>query len=329
MAHPEDNSAFLTAADEVRGYEFQRGEDSRDDEMAGLAAQLDLALAERDAARAEYAAHMLTHQPPPPPPDTRTIIGMSSPKADWPTRIQQVGPEGITARRIFAWLGTDEQDDIVTDAHRAGLMPVYSFKVSGLSTSNLATFDAKVDALMRKLNSHGKPTEVAFHHEPNPDITGALFVAFNERIAPIVHRYPNLSFGPFLNGWLLDRQVDLFTTYTSRTLLAGGVGGWDWFGIDTYESGTITSPGETKPADRVPKLVAFVNDQGYPGKPLGIGEYNGYSAATIKAAGDAFLAEPTIRFACMWNATTGKGYVLEGDRLAAFKATKADSRVRK
>lgn len=62
---------------------------------------------------------------------------------------------------------------------------------------------------------------------------------------------------------------------------------------------------------------------------IGVGEYNGYSAATIRAAGEGFLSTPQVWFACMWNSTTGKGHTLTGDRLAAFKATLADPRVRK
>lgn len=42
-----------------------------------------------------------------------------------------------------------------------------------------------------------------------------------------------------------------------------------------------------------------------------------------------FLSCEQLWFACMWNATTGKGHVLTGDRLAAFKAPRADARVRR
>ena len=62
--------------------------------------------------------------------------------------------------------------------------------------------------------------------------------------------------------------------------------------------------------------------------PLGIGEYNGYSAATIAAAGQAILDTPHVWFGCMWNSTEGKGYVLEGERLTAFQQTLAVARTR-
>lgn len=44
MPHPEDNSALLTTADEIRDHEYQRGRASRDDEVTQLTG-------ERDAAR--------------------------------------------------------------------------------------------------------------------------------------------------------------------------------------------------------------------------------------------------------------------------------------
>ncbi|HSK33311.1 MAG TPA: hypothetical protein VK903_07485, partial [Propionicimonas sp.] len=63
---------------------------------------------------------------------------------------------------------------------------------------------------------------------------------------------------------------------------------WDWFGIDTYESGTIDNPGNEKPADRIPTLVSSQQSRGQD-LPIGVGEYNGYSAETIAAAGAAIL----------------------------------------
>ena len=131
--------------------------------------------------------------------------------------------------------------------------------------------------------------------------------------------------GPFLNGWLLDRQVSTFASYTDAELLDG----WDFVGIDTYEGGTIDAPGQPKPADRIPLLVAWLKSVGQAGKPTALGEWNGYSAATIAACGEAALSEPSMFLACFWNSTTGKGYTLEGERLTAFKKTKADPRVRR
>ena len=60
--------------------------------------------------------------------------------------------------------------------------------------------------------------------------------------------------------------------------------------------------------------------------PLGVGEYNGFSAETIASAGEALLSTPNVWFGCLWNSTGDKDCALTGDRLAAFQATLADSR---
>lgn len=328
-----DIEPVLDAISEYAAQREAEGAASRQEEINALR----LGLADEQVARAkveaEYEAHMRTHAvtPPPPPPggSNTTIIGMSSPKPDWDTRLQQVGRTGVTARRIFADLNSDASDqmDLVDWAHRNQFMPVFSFKVPSMASAATGQYDAWVKRLGDRLASYGKQTTVTFWHEPYGDdgVTAADFVKCNQRFAPLL-KSSNVKFGPFLNGWLLDRQVNAFKTFTSPDLLKDG---WDWLGIDTYESGTMTDPGVTKPAARIPLLVKFCADNGIPGKPLGVGEYNGYSAATIAAAGDAILATQQVWFGCMWNATTGKGYVLEGARLDAFKKTLADTRTRK
>lgn len=254
------------------------------------------------------------------------IIGMSSPAGDWSTRLGQVGTAGITARRIFAQLNSTASDqvDLIEDAHEAGMIPVVSFKIPSVATGKSGGYDAWVERLADRLEAYDRPTTVTFHHEPNGDMVGADFASIWRRYLPILSR-GKVKAGPFVNGWLLDNQLATFASYAPDDLLAA----WDWFGIDTYESGTIEAPGDKTPASRLPKLKAFVASRGFAGKPLGIGEYNGYSGTTIAAAGEAFLADPQVLFACMWNATTGKGHVLEGARLTAFRGTLADSRTRK
>ena len=57
-----------------------------------------------------------------------------------------------------------------------------------------------------------------------------------------------------------------------------------------------------------------------------MGEYNGYSAATVAAAGEALLGTPDVWFGILWNATAEVDWVLSGDRLTAFQQTLADAR---
>jgi hypothetical protein len=247
---------------------------------------------------------------------------MSAPATAWDQRVAEVGP-GLAARRIFADLaaGSSSQIRLVEQAHAAGLLPVISYKVGGDAAGAVSgAYNAVADQAAARLASYGLPTAVTFWHEPNPDISAAQYIAASKQLLPIFKR-GQLKVGPILNGWLLDNQVSTFASYAPDELF----GIWDWFGIDTYESGTVTAPGPRKPADRIPALAQYLSSRGY-SLPLGVGEYNGYSAETIAAAGEALLSTPNVWFGCVWNSSGGKGYELSGDRLDAFRTTLADPR---
>jgi len=245
-----------------------------------------------------------------------TLIGMNAPASDWAQRVSEVGP-GLGARRIFADLaaGPGSQIGLVEAAHNAGLLPVVSYKCGGdIAGAKAGKFNTVAEQAATKLASYGFPTAVTFWHEPNPDLSGADYVAASKQILP-AFKQGQLKVGPILNGWLLDNQQSLFASFAPDEMFDL----WDWFGIDTYESGNA------KPADRIPALAKFVSSRGAD-LPLGVGEYNGYSAATIAAAGDALLSTPNVWFGCVFNNTGGIGEVLTGDRLTAFRQTLADPR---
>jgi hypothetical protein len=248
-----------------------------------------------------------------------TLIGMSAPADVWGQRVSEVGP-GLGARRIFADLGDGPTSQIrlVEEAHAAGMLPVISYKVGGdVAGAASGAYNGVAQQAAAKLASYGLPTAVAFWHEPYGDLSGEQYASASRQILPMFKR-DELRVGPILNGWLLDNKVDEFASFCPEDLFSL----WDWFGIDTYESGTLENPGPIKPADRLPKLAQFVNSR----LPLGVGEYNGYSAESIADAGEALLSTPNVWFGCMWNSTEGKGLTLTGDRLAAFRATLADPR---
>jgi hypothetical protein len=250
------------------------------------------------------------------------LIGMSSPADVWDTRVAEVGG-GLAARRIFADLadGPTSQLKLVEEAHAAGMLPVISYKVGGDAAGAAAgKFNAVAEQAAAKLASYGKPTAVTFWHEPYGNLSGEQYAAASRQLLPIFKR-GELRVGPILNGWLLDNKVADFASFCPDDLFDV----WDWFGIDTYESGTMDSPGARKPAERIPALVSYLQSRGQD-LPIGIGEYNGYSAETIAAAGAAILGTPNVWFGCMWNATEGKGHTLEGERLEAFRRTLADAR---
>lgn len=58
-------------------------------------------------------------------------------------------------------------------------------------------------------------------------------------------------------------------------------------------------------------------------KALGVGEFNGHTAASITNATRALAADPMIRFGCVLNSTVEVATVLTGDRLQAFRAALA------
>ncbi|MGZ4455154.1 MAG: hypothetical protein ACXVGM_16695 [Oryzihumus sp.] len=252
-----------------------------------------------------------------------TLIGMSAPASVWDARVASVGP-GLCARRIFADLsvGAGSQMKLVEQAHADGMLPVVSYKVGGdIAGAAAGKYNAVAAQAAARLASYGKATAVTFWHEPYGDMTAAQYVAASKQLLPIF-RQGKLRTGPILNGWLLDSKVSTFASFCPDGLF----GLWDWFGIDTYESGTIDAPGSIKPADRIPALVKYLTSRGHGSMPIGVGEYNGYSAKSIADAGEALLSTANVWFGCVWNSTGGKGYELTGDRLTAFKNTLADPR---
>jgi hypothetical protein len=249
------------------------------------------------------------------------MIGMSA--MQWAQRLSEVGP-GVSARRIFADLGAgaSSQIKLVEEAHAAGMLPIISYKVGGdVAGAVSGKYNAVAQQAAAQLDSYGLPTAVTFWHEPYGDMSGADYAAASRQILPIFKR-GELRVGPILNGWLLDNQLATFASFCPDDLFEL----WDWVGMDTYESGTASAPGSAKPAPRIPALAKFLSSSGYPDMPLGVGEYNGWSATSIADVGTALLSTPNVWFGCVWNNTGGIGEVLTGDRLTAYKNTLADPR---
>lgn len=315
----------------VDGYgadQFAAGQASRQAEIATLAADLTAAtsratVAERDLStlRAEYDAHMATHVVTPPPPveppapASTTVLGMSAPADLWSQRLREVGSEGITARRIFGDLTNDgrSQSDLIEAAVAAGMLPVVSYK--GVPTA------ANVKAVRDYLASLGVPVRATYWHEPHGDMTPAEFRTRSQTFLAV--KSAQVRVGPILNGWLLDRRRADFVSYTSPELIAA----WDFLGLDVYQSDAAST---IYPGHRIPALMEVLTAAGRPDMPVVVGEYNGWTAEAIAESGRIFLDCPNVKVACMWNSgPTGLGIPLEGARLAAFKATKADTRVKR
>ena len=107
------------------------------------------------------------------------LIGMSAPADLWDVRASEVGV-GVAARRIFADLasGATSQIRTIERAHADGMLPVVSYKVGGdIDGAVSGKFNAVAEQAATRLASYGLPTAVTFWHEPNPDVSGAQYVA--------------------------------------------------------------------------------------------------------------------------------------------------------
>lgn len=266
-----------------------------------------------------------------PPAPGKKLIGMSAPAGEWNARVAEVGTVGLKARRIFADLakGAQSQANLIQDAVDAGMLPVVSYKVGGNFTgAATGAFDAVATQAAAFLASFDVPMAVVVWHEPTGNMTGTQFVAMQRRLMPKFKGVGKLKVGPILNGFLLTQPaqpagVNEFTGYTAPDLMNL----WDWFGIDTYQPGTVTNPNTSVlPADRLEVLADWLQAQAKPDMPVGVGEFNGFSAAAIAGMGEALLSIPNVWFGCVWNVDEARAGILTGTRLAAFKTTKSDTR---
>jgi hypothetical protein len=260
---------------------------------------------------------------PPAEPGTPKVIGMSAPANLWDARIQEVGTNGVRARRIFADLSESgsSQLPLIRKAIADGMTPVISYKVPNPATLANGGYDTWLATLRTQLNDLNAPVTATFWHEPHGNMDPAVFRAASLKFFNGVDS-PDIAVGPILNGWLLDRRVAEFASYTDANLLNK----WEFVAVDSYQSGTPTNPGTDMPARAIPLLENWMDSVGHPDTPLGLGEYNGFSAKAIADAGEILLSTPEVWFGLAWNSTAGAYVPLTGDRITAFQNTKADPR---
>jgi hypothetical protein len=260
---------------------------------------------------------------PPATPVSPKTIGMSAPSNLWDQRISEVGANGVKARRIFASLSSSGSSSLplIKEAIADGMMPVISYKVPSVATMVNGGYDSWLTKLRTQLVGLNTPVTATFWHEPHGDMTPAQFRAASLKFFNIVDA-PSIAVGPILNGWLLDRRVADFAAYTDANLLTK----WEFVAVDSYQSGTVSDPGQSMPARAIPLLENWMDSVGHPNKPLGVGEYNGFSAKAIADAGEVLLSTPEVWFGLAWNSQGGSYAPLTGDRITAFQKTKADAR---
>lgn len=252
---------------------------------------------------------------------TPLVLGMNSTDA-WATRLAEVGPTGITARRWYA-TDTKNQRTSISNTVADGMIPVVSYKLGPLTAAHTSYITAEANYLA----GLGVPVYAAINHEPYQDMTAAQYLASQRALAPILAAKANIRVGPILHGWLLDsaaNRTSNFIPWLATDLFDDGT--YDFMGIDSYQTGSDASPGPVGPGDRIAPLKTVLAGIGHATTPIVIGEYNAWRADSL-ATTQVFLDDPQVTLACLWNNTGGVGKVLDGDRLTWFRTFKADSRI--
>lgn len=275
---------------------------------------------------------------PPTGPITTKLLGMSTARTagdtEWDTRVNEVGgPCGLETRRVYAKLTAAGNDkaDLIADIIADGMMPIISYKFADDAPSDApqrlanGEYDAWLEATETYLNGLNTNVTVTYWHEPlnEPTLTTALYQAGAQKFLDIIDS-PRIAQGPIFQGGRLDNPADAadFYAHASPALLAQ----WDFFGVDSYQSGSAAAPGAGMPGRAIPLLEDWLDTQGKPNMPIILGEYNAFTAAALTAAENYIFGTPEVWTAILWNATGsgGLGTVLTGDRITAFQATKAN-----
>lgn len=279
-----------------------------------------------------------TTEPTPTPTPTPTeeptsvdhvLIGMSAPRDQWDQRLSEVG--SVDSRRIFSTLSSP--DWAISTAHSeaaAGRMSILSFKVPNNDWVGTAqgAYDPQLQDLTSRLDAVDGKVFVTLHHEPMGDGSPSDYAAMLSHALPILSAPDNVDAGPIVNGfWWSAQAQGLTDAEIAQWLTPDVLAKSDIVAADTYQGGTTADPGE-EAAVKIVRFSAWADRAGV--TRLGIGEYNGLTAKSITAAGDAILADRRFVFAAIFNSNVnnrdGVSWLLTGDRLEAFKQTVAKSR---
>ncbi len=353
-----DMGPLIAAADEYGDQRYAEGVASRQAEVDALLVQRNDLLtkvvnadSERDAVRAQYDAHMSTHEPTPAPePEPEPVpvehpilMGMSTDEYD--IRVRETGP--VESHRIFVpSFNVSSLVSKLREANSRGVVPYWSLKFgTGSSATDWAraasgAMDADFRALSNALAGLDFPTFGSFHHEPRGggistpqqlvDWSRANVRAMNI-VKPLAG--PQHKLGTTDNGfpWGVKAKAaalndaELAVYYTPALLNA-----CDFLGGDFYDGKTDTNPGEPA-AVKMAKFEAWAARVA-PGKALAVGEWNAVLPADIYAAWDVLKDGPWA-IACIFNSAANNrpdlptdgslgdppSWVLRDGRLAAFR----------
>jgi hypothetical protein len=191
-------------------------------------------------------------------------------------------------RQFKSWGNWSGVAKAIQGDQRAGRLPWVSIKPPGSGPSGWQAiangqYDSDIKALATVLKANdSKPVLITFHHEPSNDGSesqGKVWAAAYCRFHDVLNNagaLQNVADPPILGDWLFNP--------TNRTqdpvnwLTPGVMQRMPFLGVDMYEN----TSGDTF-ADRIPGIINWMAQHGYPNKMIGIGETgatDGYKAAT-------------------------------------------------
>lgn len=174
MTAPEDNSAVLQAADDIRAYEYDRGKASRQAEVDGLRLDLDAAhsqIMDQNRTITEQAAEIQRLNdllnPPPSAPDARALVGVVTPwqTADYKdipgtfARLDALGVKVIRGR----WLSGGRGDQVMAACALRGMKWLVTFAPESWTEQGAGTLASQLKTLetwMRAAFAHPNAASV-------------------------------------------------------------------------------------------------------------------------------------------------------------------------
>ena len=178
-------------------------------------------------------------------------------------------------RQFKGWGNWTGMAKVIQQDHSAGRLPWISFKppggASGWQGIANGRYDSDLKALATMLKANdSQPVLLTFHHEPSndgSDSQGKYWAAAYCHIHDLLKAegaLQNVADPPILGDWLFNpRNPQDPAAWVTKGVLQR----MPFLGIDMYEN----TSGDTL-ADRIPEIIGWMAQQGFPNKMVGIGE---------------------------------------------------------
>jgi hypothetical protein len=179
-------------------------------------------------------------------------------------------------RQFKSWGNWKGVGKAIQEDHQAGRLPWVSIKGPGSSPSGWQAvangqYDSDIKALASVLKANDSdPVLLTFHHEPSndgADSQGKLWAAAYCRFHDVLKAagaLQNIADPPILGDWLFNPRNP---QDAADWLTAGVMQRMPFLGVDMYEN----TSGDTF-GDRIPGIISWMAQHGYPNKMVGIGE---------------------------------------------------------